>query len=328
MRLTNSNIAGAIQAMRASGDAVQRARAENVLMEERVSPDRQARYETGFPPAKPTSRAWSKSHGEYLAGSVFIEWPETFQALNADAALPAAVTSGLGAEQYLVRVESLDYALTHTKITSVIDLEQKLAVYHGQKRDDHFDQGDAKAALEEVCRSLNNNPNAIRPRFAAFEQELDEDIKQPDWAILLRDRLGLAHLMPTAKIPAFPVALMRYKVEEVVKAANRARRVGGAELAHPVTVPTVLDAEPYEIFHPSPRGANYGRTLNLDGAGDCGRLASEVLHLRIDYQPSHILKVGVITVPVVITPEKLVKLRENHLLCLKIQSGQDDFGDV
>ena len=328
MRLTNSNLAGAIQEMRSSGDAVLRAWAENVLMEERVSPGRQARYEAGFPPVKPTRQAWVKSHKQYLESFVFIERPETFQALNADAALSAAVTSGLGAGQYLVRVEGLDFALTNTKVSSVIHLEHLLAVYRGQKRDDHFNQGDAGATLAEVCRSLNTNPNAIRPRFAAFEQELEGDLPQSDWAMRLRDRLGLAHLKPTEGFPAFPVALMRYKVEEVVRAANRARRAGEAELAHPVTVPTVLDAEPYEIFHPSPRGADYGRTLNLDGSGDCGRLASEVLHLRIDYQPTHIWKVGVITAPAVIPPEKLVKLRENHLLCLQIQSGQETFGVV
>jgi hypothetical protein len=58
---------------------------------------------------------------------------------------------------------------------------------------------------------------------------------------------------------------MCYKVKEV---AARAVKLGSA---HPLAVPTALDAEPYEVFHPSPREQDYGRTLNLAGYDDCDR---------------------------------------------------------
>ncbi len=303
-----------------SDDVSLRARAENFCFEERVGQDRQARYEVEHGPTGPVYDEWLESHMDYLSASVYREQPETFLSLNADAALPAAAASELGEEQVLIRVESLDYALRDTKISSLADLENILAIYNGQRRDPNLNAGDAKALLQEVCRSLNQNPNAVRPRFAAFAQELADDIESPEWPMRLRDRLGLAHLPPTLAFGPYPVVLMKYKVFEV---ARRADRVGAA---HPMTVPTVLDAEPYEIFHPSPKGLNYGRTLNLAGSGDCDQLASELLHLRIDYAPGHIWKVGAITTRADTSPERLSNLRSDHLACLQLLSNRDDFG--
>jgi hypothetical protein len=319
---TNLQLIAIIDALLSSCDVVRRAHAENVLMEQRVGADRQARYEAGFPPSAPTDRAWRKSHGDYLQSAVFLDLPETFLAPNAEAALPPAVTSTLGDRQVLVRVESLDYVLTHTKVNSIDSLMTLLTIYKGDDKHDRIDPGDAKALLAEVCRSLNENPYAVRPRFGAFAQELEGDIDRPDWAERLRDRLGLAHFPPAGKYGPHPVALMRYTVADVM---DRARRVGAV---HPLTVPTVLDGEPYEVFHPSPRGENYGRTLNLAGTGNCDRLASELLHLRIDYQPTHIWKVGAITTRAALPAEKLVRLRADHLFCLQMLSGRDDFGKL
>ncbi len=305
-----------------SGDTETRARAENVFFEERVDPDRQAPYEASLAMAGAGYEDWREAHGEYLAGAVTIDLPETFLARNRAAALRPAVWSELGEKQVLVRVECLDHVLTHTKVGSLADIAHNLAVYKGDAKDDRIAKGDAKALLEEMCRSLNTNPYAVRPRFAAFAQELEEDIDAPDWANRLRDRLGLAHFPKKDRTGPWPVALMRYTVGEV---ADRARRAG-AEL--PLTVPTVLDDMPYEIFHPAPREADYGRTLHLSDNSGCDRLASEVLHLRIDYTPTHIWKVGAITTRADVTPERLAQLRETHLFCLRYTSERDDFGKL
>lgn len=139
-----------------------------------------------------------------------------------------------------------------------------------------------------------------------------------DWGKRLRDRLGLAHLVDKR-----PVALMGYTVREVKKQALRA----GA--AHALAVPTVLDAEPYEVFHPSPDGLPYGRALNLGAdSGDCDRVASEILHLSIDFAPPHILKVGAIVEPADTAPTRLLKLRKDHLFCLQYQSDQHGYGSL
>jgi len=304
----------------ASSDAVVRARAENYRFEERVGEARQARYETEHGPSDATYEDWLESHMDYLSATIYTELPETFLPLNAEAALAPAVWSELGEGQILIRVESLDYALGETKVGSLANLEHVLAIYRNERRDRDVNSGDAKALLQEVCDSLNRNPFAVRPRFAAFAQELAEDIEAADWALRLRDRLGLAHLPPTRAHGPHPVALMRYQVQAV---AARAQHQGAV---HPMTVPTVLDAEPYEVFHPSPREQNYGRTLNLAGYDDCDRLASEVLHLRIDYAPEHLWKVGAIAERADTSSDRLVRLRGDHLACLQLLSDRNDFG--
>lgn len=301
-----------------SGDEILAARAENFRFEERVSPARQASYESSYAPTGGTYQDWLNSHADYLNEVVYAKLPETFTAANEDAALPAAVSSGLGQEQFLIRVESLDHALGELG-RSLSEIEHLLAVYGGRP-DPNLTVGDAKALLQKICDSLNRNPNAVRPRFAAFAQELEGDISAADWTTRLRDRLGLAHLPPTGSFGPHPVILMRYKVKAV------AMRAGTLGAAFPLAVPTVFDAEPYEIFHPSPKNLNFGRTLNLAGVGDCDQFASEVLHLRVDYAPGDIWKVGVITGRADVAPPRLSALRRDHLACLQLQSNRDDFG--
>lgn len=171
------------------------ARAENFRFDERVGARRQAQYEAEHEPATATYEDWLESHADYLADSVHTERPETFLAINSDAALPGTVWSPLGEKQVLIRIESLDYALGEAGM-SLADIESSLAVYRGRP-DPVVTKGDAKALLQKVCRLLNRNPHAVRPRFAAFAQELAADIEDAAWATRLRDRLGLAHLPPT-----------------------------------------------------------------------------------------------------------------------------------
>ncbi|MEY2633631.1 MAG: hypothetical protein RIR00_2285 [Pseudomonadota bacterium] len=305
--------------LRQQDDIALRARAENFCFEERVSPIRLKRYETQFAEDSGDYEQWLDNHANYLNSTVYTQLPETFTPLNQDAALPSAVSSPLGQEQFLIRVESLDYALGELG-KSLSDLEQTLAIYVGERKDEQVTTGEARALLQKLCDSLNHNPFAVRPRFAAFDEELAADIAASDWSTRLRDRLGLAHLPPSGSFGPHPVILMRYKVSEV---ANRAHAL---HADFPLVLPTVLDAEPYEIFHPSPKELHYGRTLNLAGVGDCDSLASEVLHLRLDYSPTHILKVGAIIGRADIAPARLATLRSDHLACLQLQSNRDDFG--
>lgn len=315
---SGANLSSILDDLRRSGDAVLAARAENFRFEERISSSRLDRYEASFAPSGGAYDDWLASHSDYLNAAIYAELPETFSATNQDAALPAAVSSSLGQEQFLIRIESLDYALGDLGL-SLPDLEHNLAVYGG-RADPTVSSGDAKAFLQKVCDSLNRNPFAVRPRFAAFAQELEADISATDWTTRLRDRLGLAHLPPTGTYGPYPVVLMRYKVKEVTQRAKT------LSADFPLAVPTVLDAEPYEIFHPSPKELSYGRTLNLAGAGDCDQLVSEVLHLRIDYSPGHIWKVGAITGRADVSPPRLTVLRSDHLVCVQLQSNRDDFG--
>jgi len=304
-----------------SHDPILRARGENFRFEERVSQSRYSQYEVQYSPTSGKYEDWLESHMNYLSASVYTDLPDTFLSVNSNAALPSLVLSELGQEQFLIRVESLEYVLNgDTKLSSLTDLENILAVYTQNRQDPCIEVADAKASLHEVCRSLNQNPYAIRPRFAAFADELWEDIENADWPLLLRDRLGLAHLPPIKASGPYPVALMKYKVKDVVAHALK------VNATHPLTVPTVLDAEPYEIFYPSPNNLNYGRTLHLADNGDYDRLASEVLHLRINYAPGHVWKVGAITKRADTSPSRISALRSNHLDCLQLLSNREDFG--
>lgn len=311
-------LAQALNELLSSTDGVLRARGENYRFEERLTASRWTDYEVNWGFRATSYDAWLDAHADYLNDAIYSALPETFTSKNQDASLPDAVSSALGQEQRLIRVESLDYALGELGL-SLAELEHTLAVYGG-RRDDGISVADAKALLQKLCDSINRNPFAVRPRFAAFAEELAEDIDAADWTTRLRDRLGLAHLSPTSSYGPHPVILMHYQVKEVVSRA----RTQHADFA--LAVPTVLDAEPCEIFHPSPKELHYGRTLNLAGVGDCDRLTSEVLHLRLDYTLSHIWKVGAITGRADVSPPRLGALRSDHLTCLQLQSTRDDFG--
>lgn len=321
----NAALKTVLRDMLDSKDVAQQARAENLLWDERIGAKRLDQYEAAiapwFDPA--TYRQWCEVHNDYLCGHITVDSPVTFTDVNAAAALPAAVMSELGEEQELVRIESLDYAIHGANIGTTYELENALNIYRQNKAGDNVTVPDAKALLEKLCGSLNANPNALRPRFAAFAQELAEDIDAGDWANRLHDRLGLSHMGFTDKFGSQPVALMRYRVRDIKK---RAQMRGAAPL---LTVPTVLDAELNQVFHPAPREANYGRTLHLGDNSNCDRLASELLHPRFNYEPGDICKIGMITLPAGVSPERLAELRQTHIFCLRCSVAErEDFGKI
>jgi hypothetical protein len=115
---------------------------------------------------------------------------------------------------------------------------------------------------------------------------------------------------------------MRYTVREVLETA--ATRTG---VAHPVCVPTVLDAQFSRCFVPSPTDLPYGRTLDLADDENCERKIAEVLHLKLQYRPEHLFMVGSVTTGLdKLNTVGLTKLRENHMFCLQYDSNRDDFG--
>lgn len=301
-----------------SGDPTVRARAENVVFEQRLSAARLETYRTRCLADPPDYGTWMERHGDHLAGAVaHAPLPETFQAINGNAALPAAVASERGEMQRLARVEPLAPALEGGEFGDVADVAATLDAY-GSGNDE--ERANAKAVLEKLCDVITRHRKGNGPRFAAFANDLTADVLDARWADLLRDRLGLGHLPWPRLTGPFPVILMRYDVRDVLRATPKAA-------AHPFAVPTQLDQGLNEVFHPAPRAENYGRTLNLGGDVECERLAAEVLHLPIPYAPRHIWKVGVITTRADVSPEKVGQLREDHLFCLRYLSDPD-FGKL
>lgn len=318
----NPFLSAILENMLVSTDLFHQARAENFLWDERGEGPRQAHYEDAIDQwlDEATYKRWLRVHQDYLAEHVTIENPITFQDVNVGAGLSPKVWSDMGEDQILMRIECLDWAVNTIKLESLATLKSALEIFVSKKPTEMVSVADAKAVLTKLCESLNTSPNAVRPRFAAFAQELDEEIAADDWPDRLRDRLGLAHY-PRNGAVRWPVALMAYTVKDVCEGVDQ---TAAPQL---LTVPTPLDDMPYEIFHPAPKGMNFGRTLHLGDNGECDKLASEVLHPRFNYAANHILKIGEISTPADVPPEKLAKLREWHIFCLRWHNeDRQDFG--
>lgn len=294
--------------------------ASNYFMEERVSSRRQAGYETGRFENGVDLLGWFDQHTDYLNSRINIQCPETFTTFNSLAACNSLVACSLQKDQelFLIRIERLEKVLQGFSV-DLDSLAQSADLLHNHTSISDSDLGreEASALLTTLANKLNTNFRADWPRFAGFEHELVDDIKAGDWGNRLRNRLGLLDYDP--KDGPIPVALMRYTVKDILKFADK---VGGVDC--PVTIPTVLDHGLSDIFCPTPKQTPYGRIVDLRGLDGEPNLISEVLHLRIDYQPSHIYKVGAITAS---RPEVAVhELRDWHVECLNEETKRDDYG--
>lgn len=318
MQPTNRNLAQVLVAMYGAKSPATRARAENMIFDEQIDPARQGPYEADFAPPLPDYRSFHAAHKRYLDAHVFTDLPETFTAANTAATIDTTPISG----KYLLRIECLGWTLGNLAMGDVDQFIHILHVYRKDVKDPHMTIKMAQRALQKVCDSLNANPRARSPRFATFEDCVTDDVNAPDWAERLRDRLGLSHYPDAEKYNPHPVALMRYPISEI---AAQAQRLG---LSAAATIPTVLDALPRSVFHPTPRGMDRGYALNLAGEDDYEKLVPEILHPRITYKPSHFLKIGTISSKGDLRPSRLTQLRDGHRDCLRVLCCRDDYGKV
>ncbi|MBF0293976.1 MAG: hypothetical protein HQL96_02215 [Magnetococcales bacterium] len=288
----------------------------NYLIEERVQPARQSRYETDYAGSVTGMDAWLEAHSDYLTDRIYQPCPETFTAINGDAVHSPQLDTSL----HLLRIERLDPALAELGLP-LDHIAHAVEVFHNraQPRDPHVTRDDIQATLKKLAQILNKNPFSQRPRFAALESGLADEMEANDWANRLRNRLGLAHHDPGVAGPPIPVALMRYPVQSVIGYAKTV-----PEVKHPLTVPTVLDHAFCEVFCPAPKEALYGRTMDLEGIATGRGFIGELLHPRIEYAPGHIYKVGAITDARPRYDSK--ELRELHILLLREETERHDFG--
>jgi len=155
--------------------------------------------------------------------------------------------------------------------------------------------------------------------FAAFWDEVQEELDDADWPHALRDRLGLGHYGYPEGQP-LPIALMRYSVADV-HVAQEKHQLGTA-----CALPTVLDGGMHEFFFPVPREHPFGATVHLvpDRADT---LTAEVLHCRIDYERRHLCRLGEITRPSRPDDDQIREARDLHLYALQEACGREDFGE-
>jgi len=302
MRFHNARLQAELTSWRSQASVVERSKADNGWFEERVSAARLARFEN-FVPAPDVSEGLDYRLVDYWKTHVRNgnPLPDTF---HPDLE-PASLAPGLEPFQPIIRVEDLRTPLANAGL-SFEELQASLA--DPQRR----------PTIENFL-SIWNDDRDTRPVFAAWKDQLYEEIDAEDWPERLRDRLGLAHYDPTDGRDIH-VALMEYTVDDVMKDT--------AALNLPVvfTAPTVLDCKPWPYFFPSPQELPYGRAMALYHVDDERRLLAEMLHPKLTYRFHHISKLGMVRRRPV-TPD-LKELRNRHLLALQVASVREDFGEA
>ena len=290
MQFARADLRDDLARLRASRVAADRAIGDNFLFEERVCNDRR----TDFEDADDSLGSLIGSQAFYFAvrvqGARRDHVPATFVAINQDALYLADIEPN----QKIVRLECLDDILRSTKC-AVAELAQALEPGH---RDDDL--------VAHIVDQFALYPGA-RPAFMAFKSEVDADLRQADWLMRLRSRMGLGHYDPApGQRQAF--GLMEYLVKDVIAEWQPLESRGAVR---PFAYPTVLDSRPSCYFF-------------LDGPGR--NPIREMLHIRITYRPHHLVRVGELvgSLPAV----KLVAARDGHLERLRKDSGRADFGAV
>ena len=296
-----------------STDTVVAAVADNCRFDERAGVARWQRFDALLSELTASADAiqwqdWAETnqlHLERYCNVPSLNVPDAFLDINQDAWLDE-----LSDNQSVVRIEALTQPL-QTSGLSLDDLNELL-----QQADNGVP--DARRAAQLFFDEWNQRRDA-RPAFVAFYDEVKQEADDADWPHALRDRLGLGHYGCAGGAP-LAVALMRYPLAEVFSA--QAHRQGSTACA----MPTVLDGGMHEFFFPVPREHPYGATVHLlpDRADT---LTAELVHCRIDYQRTHLWRLGWIRHPRELTGDQLRGARDLHLLALQEECERKHFGE-
>lgn len=286
-----------------SGDLRTRAEAHNILFEERLGQDRLGVFEALLSGSCPDYERLKLQLLDFVGTYVEVARPNaplTFTKMNVGGAMTKP-----SPEQKLIRVENLTRRLDSTALT-LLDLQRCLA----------STKPDEMALLEDFVNQWNRDRDN-RPAFAAFKDQLLDEVGDANWPHRLRDRLGLAHYSPAGGKLA--VALVEYTVGEVLDEA-----AGSPDIAYPFCIPTFLDFRSNSQFFPTPRELSAGAPMALFEIWSDEVLIAEVLHSRLTYRPHHIIKLGEISLGVPETDFRM--MRNNHLAALQMAAARDDFG--
>ncbi len=331
MRFSTSNLSD-LMATPGSDPQVPAERA-NLYLEARVSAGRQARYE-GRLAGVVGWDAWRASHFRYVREDVRRRHP-----LSAafDPGEPS-LRSGVEPNQWLIRIERIDGLLTNysavkgtkkvdaAEINRWIESARGSGAAKGATGTSLADLGRLvagstdspdTAALAELTDFFNQERADGRPSFVAFDAEFHGLAGRADWATHICERCGLAHLFTGSPVT---LALFRYRVQEILDSQPAAQ--SGATV---FAVPTVLDQPFYNVFFPVPGLLDWGQAVGLAPQDDCGHLAAELIHARIDYAKEHWVQAGTLSRPAT-TDAEIDGLRVNHLDCLRVRPELADYG--
>ncbi|MBI2513087.1 MAG: hypothetical protein HYV96_14010 [Opitutae bacterium] len=290
--------------------------AENYVLDERVPGAREDDFLSlnGFAAAAHSKDSWFKQHVDYTKARVALpSVSATFTSINQPNWL------GLSPDWDVIRIETL-YGLAgraNAKGSPLGEAEvNDLLRDFIRARDSGTSFDPIKTAqLEKWLRHVNSGSDR-RPAFVAPFAEVEDMLKQPDWANRLRDALGLGHIRswedPTTRA-AMPTAvvLMQYNLI----------RVHDAHIGRPAWAasPTVLDDVPRQMpnpcFFPAPKAVSlegYGYTVDLAATGATYR--KEFLHGHIAYTLADVRRVGEVTTD---ATSRIADARKDHRELLK-----------
>jgi hypothetical protein len=295
MRLTTTDLSGALAEGRIATDATTKAQADNIWLDECTSGERQQFFEAG--PFGVRGTRWDdlmRRHADYVGRYIKTDAaPHTFLPSMKPASL-----GGIDEVQLVVRLESLASPLRNAGI----QMEDLVSAR------DEDDRDFVQAFLDDW-----NDDRDARPAFATFLHQVADEVASVEWPEQLRDRLGLAHY--SAEHGPEPVALMRYPVSDVLAEATSPT---------PFTVPSVLDCGPWAHFFPAPRDLSYGHAIALTPCDGDETLVAEFLHSRLTYRPEHLHALGWIRTPA--PKHDIAELRDHHLLAVQFAAKRLDFG--
>ena len=307
-------------------DGCAHARAHNFLFEMRVGEEREQEYLGHLALDQPSSQLLLERHARYTEEWLqTIQIPPTFLSCN-----KKALKAPIDENQTLIRIENLNRLLDRLVVEGEArDLKAAFELFkqhlHSHQNDapDSVAHGDALASLGEWLEIWNGELRDSRPVFAALADDIAPLIAGNEWAEGLRTRLGLAHHNPQGVDSYF--ALMHYSVGDVMQAFQRMPDAAGA-----FAIPTVLDSAIWPYFFPAPidpllgENESYGRAMPLEPAADTGQLVAELLHVKMDYRPEHLHKLGILNTAI---PNHTVRtLRNAHLEVLRMETELYSFG--
>ena len=296
-----------------STDLQESAEQANLCMEDRISASRQAAYEAAV--GSPGDwEAWRVNHLSYVDSEVRRR--DTLSAAF-DSGQPS-LRPNIARNQYLYRVEKIDDLLRDYKGEASVGPAQ-INEWINARESNRLPSSptgriDSLSALETLTEYFNDKREDGRPTFAVFAADFPGLERSSDWAKQMCNRCGLTHHFTSGNVT---LALFRYRVQEVVDDSSWPSRTLFA-------VPTVLDQPMDNVVFPAP-SSSYGYSVGLEPKPNCGHIAKELIHARMDYQAHHWMRVDTVNKPCLSTDE-VRNLRKSHLSCIRRHSGILNYG--
>jgi hypothetical protein len=294
--------------------------ARNFRLETAVAPARAGSYLPGgdfdIPGEDPNAKinSWNGHHGSYLSQNVRAgARADGFDLDDPSASESFRVRSDIDEFGHvddkieLVRVENLDDIASRTA-TDPGTLDALAHEAARQRRELGSVETVVREQLEDVLylwQELGGLDN--RPVFASFWENARELLDDPaaDWANSVRDKLGLAHLDPDARLRGDGIRIMafRYPAALIPRGSRREPRL--------VARPTVLDGSLSTAFCTTAAGIGRGCCVDLGADGDIPW--QEIIHPPIRFKAEWVWAVGRVSSPV---PPSLRTARELHLAAI------------